>query len=192
MIWFKQQRAERLASMRPPKPKRKVKRKSGTAKLHTWLWRDRTVEGHTKSEARSAFKRMFELSRLPAGAMVIRLSVLLLCFQFTGCQSAAEALKALPPGTQLQSSTTGLKFSPQAVDGVPLTFGSHTSIITTANPADAGPNINRFEASAPWIHLKSTVATGPVGDELQKAGGPEALRFMLGGDSQTPARKPEE
>ncbi len=118
------------------------------------------------------------------------LMILIACLTCIGCKSAAEALKALPPGTQLQSSTTGLKFSPQAIDGVPLVFGSHTSIITTAVPGDAGPNLNRFEAIAPWIHLKSTVATGTVGDEIQKAGGPEALRHLLGNASSNNTKQP--
>ena len=115
---------------------------------------------------------------------MMRFVLVSICIGFCGCQSAAEALKALPAGTQLQSSTTGLKFSPQAIDGVPFVFGSHTTIITTANPPDAGPNLNRFEAITPWIHLKSTVATGPIGDEIKKAGGPAALRYLIGDSSK--------
>ncbi len=117
----------------------------------------------------------------------MKLLLLFLTLTIVGYKSAAEAIKALPPGTQHQSSTTGLRFSPGALDGTPLTFGSHVSIITTAVPADAGPNINRFEAIAPWIHLKSTVATGAVGDELNKAGGPAALRYLLGSDKPNTA-----
>lgn len=104
-----------------------------------------------------------------------RLLIPLLIVIAAGCSS----LDKLPPGAQLQSSTFGLKFSPQSVDGTPLTLGSHTLIITTAQPADGGPNLNRFEGQAPGVHLKSTVATGPVGEQLQQAGGPEALRHML-------------
>ena len=33
--------------------------------------------------------------------------------------------------------------------------------------------------------MKSTVATGPVGDQIQKAGGPAALRYLIGGDKDT-------
>ena len=62
--------------------------------------------------------------------------------------AGCNTLKSLPPGTQLQSSTFGLKFAPAAPDGTPLALGSHSTIITTAQPADAGVNLNRFEAKA--------------------------------------------
>lgn len=85
-----------------------------------------------------------------------------------GCQH----LDKLPPGTQLQSSTFGLKFSPGAPDGAPFTLGSHSFIVTTANPPDVGANLNRFEGTAPFgVKVKSTVASGPVGAELEKAAG---------------------
>lgn len=85
--------------------------------------------------------------------------------------SGCNQLKNLPPGTQIQSSTFGLRFSPGAADGTPLSLGSHTSIATLPQPADAGPNLNRFEGLAPFgIRVKSTVATGPVGEELSAAG----------------------
>ena len=109
-----------------------------------------------------------------AGAALV---VALVCIvtALSGCSS----IDKLPAGTQVQSSTFGLKVAPQAPDGTPLTLGSHSLIITTAQPNDAGPNLNRFEGRAPGIQLRSTVATGPVGEQLQKAGGPEALRELM-------------
>lgn len=99
----------------------------------------------------------------------------------TGCST----LKSIPPGTSIQSATYGLRFSPASVDGAPLVLGSHTFILTTPVPEGSGANLNRFTATAPGgITLKSTVATGSVGDELSKAGGPEALRFLLGNGNE--------
>jgi len=98
-----------------------------------------------------------------------------LIFVAAGCNSLGD----MPPGTQYQSSTFGLRIAPQAVDSAPVVFGSHTTIITTPQPPDAGPNLNRFQGQAPFVDVKSTVASGPVGDELQKAGGPEALDRLL-------------
>ena len=33
---------------------------------------------------------------------------------------------------------------------------------------------------APFTKVKSTVATGPVGEQIKAAGGPEALKHLLG------------
>ena len=99
-----------------------------------------------------------------------------------GCLTAGcgcTAIEKLPAGAQMQSSTFGLRVSPQPIDGSPLTLGSHTTIITTAQPSDAGPNLNRFEGAAPGVHLKSTVATGPVGEQLREMGGPDAVRALV-------------
>lgn len=104
-------------------------------------------------------------------------ALLCLCFS-NGCKGTAEVVKSLPPGTQLQSSTFGVKVAPNAADGTPLVLGSHSTIITTAQPENA-PNINRFEGNAPFIKVKSTIATGNVGEQLQKAGGPDALKILL-------------
>ncbi len=104
-------------------------------------------------------------------AWLLGLALSLLC----GCSQ----LEKIPPGAQIQSSTFGLKLAPQSPDGAPLTIGSHTLIITTAQPADAGPNVNRVSSDAPGVHLRSTVATGPVGDQLQAAGGTEAINSLL-------------
>lgn len=89
-----------------------------------------------------------------------------------GCKAMS-----LEPGTQLQSSTFGLKVSPAAPDGTPIVIGSHTTIITTPQPATAGPNLNRFEGKAGirGATVKSTVASGPVGDQLKAAGGAAAV-----------------
>lgn len=83
----------------------------------------------------------------------------------------------LQPGTQIQSSTFGMKYAPAAPDGTPFVIGSHTVILTTPQPADAGPNLNRFEGKAgiSGATVKSTVASGPVGDQLKAAGGAAAV-----------------
>lgn len=39
-----------------------------------WSFRDIQVLAHTKSEARSVFKRLFRIPKLPAGEKVIRVS----------------------------------------------------------------------------------------------------------------------
>ena len=93
--------------------------------------------------------------------------------------SGCSSIDKLPPGTQVQSSTFGLKVAPQAPDGTPLTLGSHSLIITTEQSENAGPNLNRFQGRAPGVEIRSTVATGPVGEQLREAGGPEALRQLL-------------
>lgn len=93
--------------------------------------------------------------------------------------SGCNAISKLPPGTQLQSSTFGLKISPQAIDATPFALGSHTTIITTAQPADGGVGLNRFEGSAPGVNVRSTVTSGPIGSEIEKAGGVPALEVLL-------------
>ena len=107
--------------------------------------------------------------------VLLALCLVLLSFWCTGC----TAIEKLPPGAQMQSSTFGIKVSPQALDGAPLTLGSHTTIITTSQPADAGANLNRFAGAAPGVEVRSTVATGPVGEQIDAAGGPEALRQLM-------------
>lgn len=102
----------------------------------------------------------------------MRAFIALCVIAIAGCR-----IPALPAGTQIQSSTFGLKVSPQAPDGTPLVVGSHTTIITTPQPADAGPNLNRFEGRAGigGANVKSTVASGPVGEQLRIAGGAAAV-----------------
>ncbi len=120
----------------------------------------------------------------------VTLAVLLLCISPLGCKGAAEAIKALPPGTQVQTTTTGLAIAPQSLDGTPFKMGVSTLSLTTAQP-DNTPNLNRFEAKGPFLKIKSTIATGAVGRELKEAGGPEALRFLLGSEPAADARFPE-
>lgn len=104
---------------------------------------------------------------------------LVLCGALCGCSSV---LKDLPPGSNVQVSTTGVRVSPQAIDG-PLILGQSTYILQTPTPADAGPGLNRSEVQAGFsgVHIKSTVATGSVGEQIQAAGGPEALGVLLPG-----------
>lgn len=100
---------------------------------------------------------------------------LLLVITLCGCSS----LDKIPAGAQVQSSTFGIKLAPDAPDGAPLTIGSHTLIITTAQPEKGGPNLNRVASDAPGVHLRSTVATGPVGEQLKAAGGTDAINSLL-------------
>lgn len=95
---------------------------------------------------------------------------------FSGCSS----LKDLPPGSNIQVSTTGVRLSPQAMDG-PFILGQSTYAVQTPTPADAGPGLNRNQVKAglTGIEITSTVATGPVGEQINAAGGPEALDRLL-------------
>ena len=90
-----------------------------------------------------------------------------------GCKTAA-----IPPGTQLQASSIGIDIAPQGVGGPHVTFGSKAVTVVTAQP-DNAPNLNRLAVKAPGIDLRSTVATGDVGEQLQKAGGPESIKALL-------------
>ncbi len=119
--------------------------------------------------------------RLLLAQMVALLSSFWVALLLSGC----SGLKNLPDGVQLQSSTFGVKVSPSAPDGTPFVIGSHTTIITTPQPPDAGPNLNRFEGGAgvAGATVKSTVASGAVGDQLEKAG--PAIEAVVG--AGTPA-----
>lgn len=103
-----------------------------------------------------------------------------------GCTGTAKVAQSLPPGSQLQSSTFGVQVSPSAVDGTTFNLGSHSTIFTTAQPKDAGVNLNRFEGKAPAVHVKSTVASGPIGEQIKAAGGPAALNQLLGHEHRAP------
>ena len=103
-----------------------------------------------------------------------------------GCAGTAKVAQSLPPGSQLQSSTFGVQVSPSAVDGTTFNVGSHSTIFTTAQPKDAGVNLNRFEGKAPAVHVKSTVASGPIGEQIKAAGGPAALNQLLGHEHRAP------
>lgn len=109
----------------------------------------------------------------------------------SACAAGCKAMN-LEPGTQLQSSTFGLKVSPAAPDGTPIVIGSHTTIITTPQPAAAGPNLNRFEGKAglSGATVKSTVASGPVGDQLNAAGGAAAVLYPPDAPANTAAGAP--
>jgi len=111
-------------------------------------------------------------------AIVALWAIVIICgLSATGCSSVLERL---PAGSNVQVSTTGVRLSPQAVDG-PLILGQSTYSLQTPTPADSGPGLNRNQVRAglTGIDITSTVATGPVGDELRKAGGPEALAELL-------------
>ncbi len=113
----------------------------------------------------------------------IWLAVLVAFVMVSGC----SAIEKLPEGAQLQTHTFGIKVSPQALDGTPLALGSHTTIITTAQPVEAGPNVNRSEIQAPMgIRVKSTVASGPVGEQLEAAGGVAAIESLVNGQPPPP------
>lgn len=124
-------------------------------------------------------RRPFFAVVLPGAIVVVAILASL-----SGCSS----LEKIPDGSQFQSSTFGLKFAPAAPDGAPFILGSHSLIVTTAQPPDGGANLNRFEGKAPGVTLKSTVATGPVGEQLEAAGGAEAIENLLRDRSSGSAR----
>lgn len=124
--------------------------------------------------------------------MVFAAVFVLLISLCSGCKAVA-----IPEGAQLQSSTFGVRIAPQDAAGVPLTLGSHTTIITTPQPAEAGPNLNRFEGAAPGVNVRSTVATGDVGEQINAAGGADALRHLMNpgtvvGSADEPEPEPDE
>jgi len=123
-----------------------------------------------------------------SGAVVLVACVVL--FLNVGCSSV---LKDLPAGSNVQVSTTGVRLSPQAIDG-PLILGQSTYILQTPTPTDAGPGLNRSEVQAglSGVKIKSTVATGTVGEQIEAAGGADALRVLLpesGGGLSEPERR---
>lgn len=87
--------------------------------------------------------------------------------------SGCKAIE-LPPGAQAQASSVGVEISPQGPIGPHVTLGSKAVTITTAQPNDQ-PNLNRLAVDAPGIKLKSTVATGSVGEQIKAAGGLETV-----------------
>lgn len=111
---------------------------------------------------------------------IVRLAAAAFAGMMLGLAAAGcSTLESLPEGTSVQSSTLGLRFSPSSPDGTPFMLGHHSFIVNTPTPADSGPSLNRFEGSSIGTEWKSTVASGPVGEELEKAGGPEALGHLV-------------
>lgn len=118
--------------------------------------------------------------------VVVACAVIFLMLCLSGCSSI---LKDLPPGSNIQVSTTGVRISPQAVDG-PLILGNSTYLVQTPTPADSGPGLNRNQVRAGLlgVDITSTVATGTVGEQIKAAGGPEALDRIL--ESRVPSPIP--
>lgn len=106
------------------------------------------------------------------------LMILLMLLSMWGCSSTRKLVEALPPGTSFQSSQTGIQFSPESMS--PLNFGN-SFIALQLPPPDNGVAINRsnIRASLAGVENTSTVTVGPVGDEIQKAGGADALEALL-------------
>lgn len=98
-----------------------------------------------------------------------------------GCRGSGPLL---PPGTQAQASSVGIEIAPQGPIGPHITFGSKAVTIVTAQP-DNAPNLNRLAVEAPGIKLKSTVATGAVGEQIRTAGGLPAIQ-EFSADSPAP------
>lgn len=100
-----------------------------------------------------------------------------------GCSS----LQDLPPGTQLSSASWGLKISPADPTGTPVVVGSHNFLLNVPEPGE--PALNRFEGSAPFARWKATTASGPIGEQMKAAGGPEALGHLVApiGPSNVPS-----
>ena len=133
---------------------------------------DKRAAAAARGEVRAAFYLVTALCGL-------WLAVCLAAVCLSGCSSV---LKDLPPGSNVQVSTTGVRLSPQAIDG-PLILGQSTYILQTPTPTDSGPGLNRSEVKAGFsgVTIKSTVATGPVGEQIDAAGGADALRVLLPG-----------
>lgn len=120
----------------------------------------------------------------------VGVSMLLFCLiviaasVLSGCSSV---LKDLPPGSNVQVSTTGFRVSPQAIDG-PFIVGQSTYQLQTPTPEGSGPALNRtaVKATLTGVDIKSTVATGPVGEQIQAAGGAESLEVLLGDPDSPP------
>lgn len=96
----------------------------------------------------------------------------------TGCGSTRKLVESLPPGTSFQSSQTGVQFSPELAS--PINFGN-SFVALQLPPPDGGVAINRsnIRASLAGVENTGTVTIGPVGEEIQKAGGPAALEALL-------------
>lgn len=116
-------------------------------------------------------------------AFVAAQSLFALAILLIGCRGSGPIL---PPGAQAQASSVGIEIAPQGPIGPHVTFGSKAVTITTAQP-DNGPNLNRLAVEAPGIKLKSTVATGPVGEQIRSAGGLPALEAFSAEQPTTPA-----
>lgn len=103
-------------------------------------------------------------------------------FGCTGCtKNTREFVKSLPPGTGMQYSVSGVQVSPESLS--PINFGTTTLAIQLPHP-DGKPVLNRYnlEAGLNGVKSTSTVASGPVGEELEKIG-PDGLKAIL--DSPT-------
>ena len=80
----------------------------------------------------------------------VGVSMLLFCLiviaasVLSGCSSV---LKDLPPGSNVQVSTTGFRVSPQAIDG-PFIVGQSTYQLQTPTPEGSGPALNRTAVKA--------------------------------------------
>lgn len=99
-------------------------------------------------------------------------------FGCTGCtKNTREFVKSLPPGTGMQYSVSGVQVSPESLS--PVNFGTTTLAIQLPHP-DGKPVLNRYnlEAGLGGVKSTSTVASGPVGEELEKIG-PEGLKAIL-------------
>ncbi len=130
-------------------------------------------------------RELLLIRSVPAAAASLWFVVCLIVFAATvlsGCKSFE-----LPPGAQAQASSVGIDVAPQGPVGPHVTFGSKAITITTAQPENA-PNLNRLSVEAPGIQVRSTVATGPVGEEIQKAGGLGAIERFSGDTSSTAPR----
>lgn len=121
-------------------------------------------------------RRMFRLAQISLFLAFLAAVLLIL----SGC----SAIEKMPPGSQVHSSSFGLKISPSDPTGTPFVLGSHNFMLNVPN--EDIPSLNRFEGSAPFSRWKATTASGSVGDELQKAGGPDALRQLV-----SPIEEPE-
>lgn len=96
----------------------------------------------------------------------------------TGCSSTRKLVEALPAGSAIQYSLSGVQVTPESL--APINLGTTTLSITLPQP-DGAPALNRYnlQASIMGVESTSTVATGPIGEQIEAAGGPEALQALL-------------
>lgn len=83
-------------------------------------------------------------------------------------------------GTQTQLSISALDIKPPpGLESMPrVALGSFVAIHSQPQPeGEAG--LNRFHLVTGGIEAKATVTSGPIGNEIAKAGGPQALAALV-------------
>ena len=116
-----------------------------------------------KAKAPAKVKPSYRFEIAFAVLMVLLIGAFVVAM-LAGCQ--------LPEGTNMENSTVGFDFAPlgKGPNSPRLLLGSSTQHFSTPPPPDAGPVLNRSQVRAPFIDQTSTIAAGPVGEQLGQAG----------------------